>query len=704
MNKLVLKNTLFRYILLSLLTVSCTSLNAQLEPHLDCIQVATNGDVSLQWTPPNDPTGMFDHYEIVYSISTNLSFNSVANNLTPISQNSYTHITNLSLDNSYYYAVLAWFNDGAGGAYAVSSDTLQTIHLEASDATTDCPNCEGIPLLEWNLPGTDSTLWLNWTFEIYIEDPPGTWSLIATLPSNLTEYLHYVYNCNPEQMNFYIRMVSPSGCEFNSNEASGTFEDGVFPFSGILSTISINQNDDVELAWQPSLDPDVEGYSIYRCTSGGTQLVTTISGANVLSYVDLIPSSFNQAISYSVSAQDGCQPPNIDTTICVTAVFLKDIAYADCDDGINMEWSPFISPYFTPTHYIIHRAFSAGSDYSSVVFSSIDTVTSLFYYDVTFQYGGYNFYQIESLDTLTGFRSKSNIRKVLINSYEPPVYLAVESASVISQDSTEVIVGLTPTADVFRYELQRFSVSTDSWEEVEVKDTSAALQVQFIDSDRATDVFSYQYRVVVTNTCGKVVDTTNIGKTMLLQATTDQERLVNTLSWTAYEEWENGVDHYNIYRKIGEGPLELIDEFNTGTSLFFEDDVSEFTDESGDFYYFIEAVERPVGSRTAFTSKSNEVNLTLEPIIWVPNSIVIGGYNPVFFPVISFADVANYRLVVFSSWGDLIFQTNNISEVWDGTMGGKYVQEGAYNYYLSVEDGRGRITDKFGFVFVLNYE
>jgi hypothetical protein len=37
-------------------------------------------------------------------------------------------------------------------------------------------------------------------------------------------------------------------------------------------------------------------------------------------------------------------------------------------------------------------------------------------------------------------------------------------------------------------------------------------------------------------------------------------------------------------------------------------------------------------------------------------------------------------------------------------MGGKFVQEGVYNYYLSVEDGRGRITDMFGFITVLNYD
>ena len=696
-----MKLKIVKYIALLKLLLSVFVLHAQEEPQLDCIQVAVNGDVTLQWTPSNDPTGQFDHYEIIYSISPILTFNSVANDLTPISQNSYTHITNLSLDNSYYYAVLAWFSDGAGGAYAVSSDTLQTIHLEASDATTDCPNCEGIPLLEWNLPGTDPTLWLNWTFEIYIEDPPGTWSLITMVPSNLTEYLHYVYNCDPEQMNFYIRMVSPSGCEFISNEASGTFEDGVFPFSGILSTISFNANDDVELEWQPSLDPDIAGYIIYDCLDSSFPPYY-IDDLNILTYQDLSPTSTDDPVSYKVAAVDVCQ--NKDTSNCSISMSLNTIEYVDCDDGISMEWDPFISPYFTPTHYIIHRAFSTGSDYSSVVFSSVDTVTTLFYYDETFQYGGYNFYQIESLDTLTGFRSKSNIEGTQVSSYEPPSFFAIESATVIAPDSTEIIVGLSPTAETFRYELQRFSSSTDSWEEIEVKDTNATFRFSFQDTERATDVFSYRYRVIAINTCGRVVDTTNIGKTILLDAASSQDRLVNTISWSAYEEWENGVDHYNIYRRIGEGPLELIDEFSAGSSLFYEDYVSDYIDASGDFIYCIEAIERNDGSREPYSSKSNEVNLTLEPIIWVPNSIVIGGYNPVFYPVISFADVASYRLIVFSRWGDLIFQTTTITDGWDGTMGGKFVQEGVYNYYLSVEDGRGRITDKFGFVTVMNYD
>jgi hypothetical protein len=45
-----------------------------------------------------------------------------------------------------------------------------------------------------------------------------------------------------------------------------------------------------------------------------------------------------------------------------------------------------------------------------------------------------------------------------------------------------------------------------------------------------------------------------------------------------------------------------------------------------------------------------------------------------------------------------------VQEGWDGKMNGYPVEEGTYNYYISVKDGRGAAIDQFGNVTVLNYE
>ena len=84
--------------------------------------------------------------------------------------------------------------------------------------------------------------------------------------------------------------------------------------------------------------------------------------------------------------------------------------------------------------------------------------------------------------------------------------------------------------------------------------------------------------------------------------------------------------------------------------------------------------------------------------------MVIGGYNELFYPVISFALVEEYHMVIFSRWGDLVFETRDVKVGWDGTMKGRTVQEGTYNYFITVKDGLGRAIDRFGHISVFNYD
>jgi gliding motility-associated-like protein len=369
-----------------------------------------------------------------------------------------------------------------------------------------------------------------------------------------------------------------------------------------------------------------------------------------------------------------------------------------------MEWSPYQGWPVAPSYYVIYKAYAQTPGYSSLSFAPIDTVEFLNYHDYSLQYGNYNYYQIYAVDTVSGFKASSNVSGTFVNSYAPPVGLEIEYATVISSDTVEVKIGMQPTAYTFRYELQRFSEVTDTWEEVITLDTSAAMSMTFSDFERATDVFSYTYRVIVYNTCGRAVDTTNIAQTMLLDGEANQDRLVNTLAWSPYGDWSDEVDHYNIYRSSDGNPYELINELNGREQLFYEDDVSELISTSGEFCYRIEAVEKTDGARAPYQSESNEVCLSIDPIIWVPNTIVAGGYNDSFFPVISYATVESYRMVIFSRWGDLVFQTTDVKEGWDGTFEGSYVKEGVYDYYLTVKDGKGRNTERFGYVILLNYD
>lgn len=686
---------------LSLLLLLGIMAKAQQQPSVSCLQVDEVGNVSINWQPPADGPASFSHYEVLYSISPSISFTSIGNNLMPFALNSFTHSSNLALSNSYYYFVQSWYTDGTGGTYAISSDTLSTLYLEAEPAQNNCNNCDSAAFLQWNIPLLPlGTLTENLEFQIWTNYPTGNWQLLTTVGFGITEYLQYVFNCTPITMNFRIRMVTPDGCEFISNIDGDLFRDSVFPATGAIKKIEVDANGDGYLEWEHSSVGDIVGYKIYRCSNSGTVLIGV---------VDEVPWQFSDLLAvesainrYAIAAYDYCG--NTDTTSCRSSSLMTVTAYQVCDEGVSIEWSPYDGWSNTASYYIVYQGVGATDDYASAQLTPIDTVTALSYFDAALQFGGYNIYRVEAVDTLTGYRAFTNFGSTFVNDYGAPEYIEIQSASVLNHDSVEVKLIMQPTALSFRYELQRYEPVSQSWEEVIVQDVSAALEISFTDEGRATDVFYYTYRVLVYNSCGLVVDTTNIAKTILLDGEANQERLVNTLAWSPYEEWQQGVEIYEIYRKLKNSDYELIDAVNAGASLFYEDDVSELVETDGDFMYRIEAVEKNDGERDTFRSVSNEVNLSIDPIIWIPNSMVIGGYNELFYPVISFALVEEYHMVIFSRWGDLVFETRDVNEGWDGMMKGRTVQEGTYNYFITVKDGLGRAIDRFGHISVFNYD
>ncbi len=674
----------------------------QLEPTVGCLEVDEVGNVTINWTPPTSSPGNFSHYEVLNSISPVLEFTSIANNLSPLQTNSYTHITNLSLQNSYYYAVLAWYTNGAGGTFAVSSDTLSTIHLQAEAAENLCNNCDSAAYLEWNTPWLpDGMNTVNWHYELWTDYPGNVWQLMSVVDFGTNYYLKNVFNCTEDTMNFRIRLVTSNGCAYVSNIDGDYFSDNVFPSSGIVSSVDIDAEGYAVVEWEQSSSPDVLGYMVYRCEENTTTPIFQVN-EEPWQFTDFFAETENGPVSYSIAAYDACG--NYDTTVCYMSHFLQVQNFAVCDESIEMNWTPYSSWQNSPSFYVVHGGYGLNNAYADIQMIPLDTITTLSYSYDNFQFGGYNIFRIEAVDTITGFRAFSNFDDTYVDDFSVPQNLKIAYATVLNSDTVEVLVKLEPTVQTYRYELQRLESATQTWEQVLVRDENATAEISFLDDGRVTDVFSYTYRVLVYNACGLVVDTTNIASTILLDGQPSQERLVNALAWTPYVQWSNGIERYEIYRRQKDSEYELLEEVNASSSLFYEDDVSDLVETDGDFYYRIHAVEKTTEANEAAISISNEVNLSMDAIVWIPNAIVIGGYNDVFKPMVSFALVQEYYLNIFSRWGDLVFESHNIDEGWDGTLNGTYVQEGVYNFYISVKDGRGRTVDRYGYVTVLNYE
>ncbi|MFM7310798.1 MAG: gliding motility-associated C-terminal domain-containing protein, partial [Flavobacteriales bacterium] len=388
------------------------------------------------------------------------------------------------------------------------------------------------------------------------------------------------------------------------------------------------------------------------------------------------------------------------------SMFLQVLPYEECDDHVDISWTPYFSWNTPPSYYIIHRALSLDNQYSNDTYVPIDTVNGtnvLNFADFQYLPGGWNFYRVEAVDTLLNHRAFSNIRGVEINEEIPPAFVRITSVNVTSEKTIEVQVTMSPTSSTFRYVLQRFDDEMLEWDEVMTYDAQNVGSIRFEDVDLVTDVFAYTYRVMVFNRCGVLKDTTYSAKSILLNGLASQELLANTLIWTGFHYWPEGIQGYDVIRRVGRlGSEDFIIEILPGADLRFEDDLSDFIDTNGEFCYRIDAT-MATADGTEYSSKSNEICLALEPVIWVPTAMMIGGNNDEFFPVISYADLSNYHLVVYSRWGDIMFETDNIEEHWDGTYNGKVVPNDVYMYALTVDDGRGQAIQRNGTLTVLVY-
>lgn len=91
---------------------------------------------------------------------------------------------------------------------------------------------------------------------------------------------------------------------------------------------------------------------------------------------------------------------------------------------------------------------------------------------------------------------------------------------------------------------------------------------------------------------------------------------------------------------------------------------------------------------------SSSVNILIsgEITVFIPNSFTPNhdGVNDVFIPIFSSVSETGYQLSIFNRWGEIIFQTTNPSDGWDGTHQNKAVPSGTYSYLLYFQNDNGK--------------
>lgn len=145
--------------------------------------------------------------------------------------------------------------------------------------------------------------------------------------------------------------------------------------------------------------------------------------------------------------------------------------------------------------------------------------------------------------------------------------------------------------------------------------------------------------------------------------------------WITFkDESQGGVEHWYF--------------FSENDSINAQDAVWAYTD--GGYHYPIQIVTNEWG---CIDSTMRTVYIVPFTTIYVPNSFTPNndGMNDVFLPVVR--DVVQYRLDIFTRWGNVIFSTENPMEGWDGTHNGKVMGDGTYIYQIFYQKAHDQLND-----------
>lgn len=635
---------------------------------ITCITTAVNGDLTITWDPVTDPDGTFSAYNL-YSVQTGLIGTFPFGTTT-------ANVPAPGTDLDFYVGVAS----GCAGNAELFSDTISNVYLSLSNPAN------GTAVLDWNPPVMPQTAAFGPTCTIEREYPTGTWTTIATLPYATVHFVDTIDIC--EAFLNYRVIYTTANCQFNSNIVGDNLEDMQTPSIPVITSVTVDTlSGNVIITWNVNNQADTKGYVIYwKDDNGFIVEIDTVYGINNTTYT--YTGTVDGPLTFSIAAFDSCFTAGTNPTYQTSAkaelhttVFVQ-AGLNKCNGSVQLNWTPYVGWNTNLVDYTVFVQQNGGT------WMNLGNVSGTAFTAHLAQLN--NYCVVIRANRADGTESFSNKACFYADAPPPPVthYLrvaTVENENVVLRH--EISTGTNVTGIKF----QKYNPLNSTFEDlITIPATNSTLTY----TDTAVDVHytSYTYRAVVIDSCGSEGAVSNIARTVLLKVTTDQLRQTNYLNWSSYVDYDGGVLEYQIYRGV-DG---IFDPFPFATvppnQRFVEDNVSQISSTTGRFCYYVGAYEAINQYGIQEMSLSNPECIALTPLVYIPNAFTPDGYNPIFIPVVTFSDITKYEFSVVDRWGQVLFQTTDITKGWNGTHPGtdKPVTNDVFMYVVKVVDGNNQ--------------
>ncbi len=683
--------------------------------HVDNINAAGQGTLNWELFTPVGAEELV-HYEIkVFNLSMDLLSPNAhivgpdINGVIPIGWVTTSFLYDLNVQGHCFVSEqITTLDGGTTQDASPTSPALCSIHLNAQVGVNP-----GDIDLEWNSPYYVTGDAAGGDFVIEkLNMVTAVWDIVANVPDSPNGGT-YTDNPGPcSNIHIYrIKQLASNGIDTHVSNSTD-LETGAGNNSVPTTThVDVDPNTGLAVVYfDYEVTDETLGYIIYKCTPSGSAEVLQIGDPNTMS--SSIPTSLasNETESYRVSAfdcinDDGTPNPNA-ASDCTSSIFLVG-SQIECADKAQLSWNePFGMDGGVDTYTIEYSVYndvsgvwsswmiadSQGAGYETYLHENLNV-------DQTYRY------RIVS-ESSTGNIARSNNHEITFTYPDAPDAPVISRASVMDDGGVEIVVETDPVStEICDYQLYRYVDFDNSWIPIlDSQSSTMGITLSFFDMSVNTDTKSFTYKCIATNECGAEVGESNIGRTIFLQGTSseDPDDFTNSLFWNSYEEFVLGVGSYEILRANSRyetaTPLESI----SGSLTNFSDNVEDLYEQPGDFCYTIVALENN-SSGGLNGAKSNRVCLTEDPLIWIPTAFSPNGddfnqYFPWSKDDVKLGFVSHslpngepvFYMTIYSRWGDTIFSSTSIDDVWDGTFNGDPVPDGVYSTVIRILDGAGR--------------
>lgn len=452
------------------------------------------------------------------------------------------------------------------------------------------------------------------------------------------------------------------------------FKDTIAPRIPKPYSASVVSDPSVSFSLEPNIEPDFELYRIKYDWNGNSFLKDRI----VENYLDTFQffENLNTLIytySFSVLAKDVCgnwsEPSETHTTI--------ELKATGVENANLLEWSGY-KGWDSVENYVVFRLNESTQNFEEI---AVLDGTTLAYVDSSISCKILYRYKIKAA---LGSRISWSDTAAAIPIYKPILPVAhIERATVYN--NKEVLISWNRMQHKYPFKFVLYKVSKDfnnASERIEI----GSADTFYIDKKVNVQAYSYEYVVRLEDDCGGVGAPSNKAKTILLELNIRKNDKLSDdpiLTWSTYEKWHSGVEKYDLFfYNDSMGVKENVVSRKAHDTLQFK---HAYISLNQDFYCYEVLAYKQDSSWVQ--SLSNKVCIETLPRLFAPNAITNNSdqLNDGF--LVQGVFVKQFELQIYNRWGELVFETQNMQEPWDGTFNGKPAPADVY-VYIAIGYGR----------------